>query len=405
MCAPRSSPLLLLALASVAPVRSPLAAQSAPDSGAFVVRLGSDTLALERYRRLPGELRGEVVVRVPEARRMRYVATLHGGGVSALEVELEPLAHGAHGGRTARGVMRFRGDTADVALELEDGVRHVHVPARRGAVPLAAFSHALVEQAILQARRDGRDSVGFDWVGLGAPTAMPSYVVRCGPDSVRVSFFGHPSYVRLNSGGGILRLDGRATTMKVVVERRPSVDLDRWAAAFAAREARSGPMGQLSPRDTMRATIGEAVLTLDYGRPRRRGRAIFGGLVAWSKVWRLGANAATQLSTTAALRAGGHLIPAGAYSLWLLPSPDGAELIVNRQTGQWGTAYDPAYDLARVPMAPYRPARAVEQLTLEVEPSSGGGTLRLTWDTVGYALPFRLADSLPPDAGATAATR
>jgi hypothetical protein len=270
------------------------------------------------------------------------------------------------------------------------------MPARVGAVPLAAFSHALVEQAILQARREGRDSVAFDWVGLGAPSAMPSYVVRCGEDSVRVGFFGDPSYVRLDSRGRILRLDGRATTMKVEVERRPGVDLERWATMFASAEARSGPMGQLSPRDTVRAEIDGAVLTLDYGRPWRRGREIFGGVVPWHRVWRLGANAATQLFTSRDLDAGGHRIPAGAYSLWLLPAPAGATLIVNRQTGHWGTAYDPAYDLARLPLLPDPPPFALDQLTFAFEPSSQGGTLRLAWDTVGYALPFTLvpADSM-----------
>jgi hypothetical protein len=382
---PRSRWPIALALC----LATPAAAQSVADSGAFVIRLGHDTLGVERYTRSPHELRSDIVLRVPDARRVRYVATLDGGGgVSGLDLAIEPLGRGAGRGQPARGVMRFRGDTADVALTLGDSTRRIAVPARAGAVPLAAFSHALIEQAILQARRDGRDSVAFDWVGLGSPKAMPSYVVRCGDDSVRVAFFGDPSFIKLDRAGRIVGLDGRATTQKVEVERRPTVDLDRYAAAFAAAQEAAGPMGPLSPRDTVQETIDGARLTVEYSRPRKRGRSIFGGVVAWNRVWRLGANAATHFSTTADLDAGGRVIPAGTYTLWMLPTPGGDTLIVNRQIGQWGTAYDPAQDLARLALERETWTPAAEQFTIAVEPSSSGGTLRLSWDTTSYRLPF-----------------
>ncbi len=279
-----------------------------------------------------------------------------------------------------------------MALTLGDSTRRFKVPARPGAVPLAAFSHALIEHAILQARQDGRDSVAFDWVGLGAPKAMPSYVVWCAADSVRVAFFGDPSYIKLDPAGRLLGLDGRATTQKVEVERRATVDLDTYAAAFTAAQEARGPMGPLSPRDTVRAAIGGGRLTVEYSRPWKRGRQIFGGVVPWYRVWRLGANAATHLSTTANLEAGGQVIPAGTYTLWTLPSPAGASLILNRQTGQWGTHYDPALDLTRLELQRERRLPPVEQFSIELEPSSAGGRLRFSWDTTSYVLPF----SVPP---------
>ena len=363
------------------------AAQTDVDSGAFIIRLGHDTLGVERYTRSPHELRSEIVLRVPHARRVRYVAALDTGGtVSRLDLDIIPL--GLAPGHSARGTMRFLRDTADVTVTVGDSTRRLKVPARAGAVPLAAFSHALVEHAVLQALREGRDSVAFDWVGLGAPAAMPSYVVRCGADSVRVAFFGEPSYIKVDRSGRIVGLDGRATTQKVEVERRPTLDLDAYAAAYAAAEKERGPMGPLSPRDTVRTVIAGAELVVDYSRPWKRGRTIFGGVVAWDRVWRLGANAATQLSTTADLLAGGRVIPAGNYSLWLLPTGDGATLIVNRQAGQWGTSYDPGHDLARLKLEPARESPPIEQFTIAFEPSSSGGTMRLGWDTTSYLLPF-----------------
>ena len=361
--------------------------QAPSDSGSFIVRLGTDTLALERYHRASDEIRGEIVLRVPDLRRVSYTATLTGAGdVGGLDVAIAPVQPGTSA--PTHGVMRFEGDTADVTLALSDGTRRLRIPARPGAVPLTAFSHALIEQAILQARRAGGDSMAFDWVGLGASAASPSYVAVCGVDSVRLAFFGDPGYARLDRGGRILSLDGRATTVKVEVERLPELDLEHYEAAFAAEQAATGPLGPLSPRDTARARIQGTSLAVDYSRPRKRGREVFGGVVPWNRVWRLGANAATQLTTSTDLEVEGGVIPAGTYSLFMLPAQGGAQLIVNRQTGQCGPTYDPSRDLVRLPLSLEHHPIPTDQFTIDVEPSSTGGTLRLSWDTTTYRLPF-----------------
>ena len=148
-------------------------------------------------------------------------------------------------------------------------------------------------------------------------------------------------------------------------------------------------MGQLSPRDTVRATVAGAELLVDYGRPAKRGRQIWGGIVPWGEVWRTGANAATQLRTSRDLVFGDVTVPAGTYTLWTLPTAGGAQLIVNRQTGQWGTAYDASQDLARVPLRPATPAAPAERFTISVEPGQGrGGVLRMVWDDRGWEIPF-----------------
>jgi len=118
--------------------------------------------------------------------------------------------------------------------------------------------------------------------------------------------------------------------------------------AQATQSFASRPLGQLSVRDTARAGVGGAEVWVDYGRPLKRGREIFGNVVPWNAVWRTGANAATQFSTSADLVIGGAAVPAGKYTLWTLPTPSGWKLIINKQTGQWGTEYHPEQDLVRV---------------------------------------------------------
>lgn len=110
---------------------------------------------------------------------------------------------------------------------------------------------------------------------------------------------------------------------------------------------------------------GKAV-TIKYSRPSMRGRKIYGELVPYGKVWRTGANAATSLTTDTALDIGGTTVPAGNYTLYTLPGEKSWELIVNKQTGQWGTKYDEAQDLARIPMKVSQLPSGLETFTISL---------------------------------------
>ncbi len=145
---------------------------------------------------------------------------------------------------------------------------------------------------------------------------------------------------------------------------------------------------QASPRDTVRASIGGAQILVDYGRPSKRGRVIFGELVPWGQVWRTGANQATHLRTDRDLAFGTTVVPAGTYTLYTIPRQDGWTLLVNAQTGQWGTTHDPARDLYRIAMRVGALAQAVEQFTIVVAPEGRGGVLRLQWDATEASIPF-----------------
>jgi hypothetical protein len=363
-------------------------AQRPGDEG-FVVCLGEDTLAVERYSRSATTLESEIVLRVPAARRVTYTAVLDPlGDVQSIDLVVTPLLAHAQPPRVSRGRLRFRGDTAEVQLTLGDTTLVLKVAARPGSMPLAAFSHALVEQAILRASHLGLDSVAFDWVGVGAPVAYPTYVTRRQDGAVVVGLFDAPAVATVDSTGRMLALDGSATTAKVEVRRVQAPDLDHFARTFAAAEAAHGPVGQLSPRDTAWGEIGPARMMVDYGRPSRRGRVVFGQVVPWGRVWRTGANEATQFTTDSPLVIGGERIPAGTYSLWTVPRPDGATLILNRRTGQWGTHYERGLDLARVEMARESLADPVEQFTIAIEPLGDGGVLRLSWESTSYLVPL-----------------
>jgi hypothetical protein len=112
--------------------------------------------------------------------------------------------------------------------------------------------------------------------------------------------------------------------------------------------------------------------------------------VPWNTVWRTGANAATQLNTSTDLTIGGATVPAGKYTLWTLPTQKGWKVIVNKQTGQWGTEYDAQQDLARVDAKVETLATPVEQMVIAFEPGSGTPTaLTISWDRTKVSVPVK----------------
>ena len=150
-----------------------------------------------------------------------------------------------------------------------------------------------------------------------------------------------------------------------------------------------------SPRETVTKEVHGATITVVYSRPFTKDpksgetRKIWGGLVPFGKVWRTGADEATTLTTDKDLEIGGTTIPAGTYSLFTLPEENGAKLIINKQTGQWGTRYDQSQDLARVDLKKHTPTQPVEQFTISVEQNEGsGGELKLMWENVSYGTIF-----------------
>jgi hypothetical protein len=164
-------------------------------------------------------------------------------------------------------------------------------------------------------------------------------------------------------------------------------------AAIASPAAAQQTGQQLSPRDTVRFELeGGRRVYVDYGRPSMRGRRIVGELVPYGRVWRTGANAATTLVTEADLRIGDALVPRGTYTLYTLPTARGWTLIVNRQTGQWGTQYDASRDLVRIPLRGTALPRPVEKFTIALERGTArnAGTLAMAWENTRLTVPFRV---------------
>lgn len=142
------------------------------------------------------------------------------------------------------------------------------------------------------------------------------------------------------------------------------------------KSQRPSPPGQA----TVSLADGKTI-TIDYSRPSAKGRQIFGGLVPFGKVWRTGANEATTFVTTSDLMVGGKHVPAGSYTLYTIPNQQEWTLIINKQTGQWGTVYKEDQDLVRIPMKVGKTSAPVEQFTISLDKTGPkAAALSMAWE-------------------------
>jgi len=370
------SGLVVLALA----IPAMLSAQS----GEFLIRLGRDTLAVERYTRTADRLEGEQVVRSPRTVHRLYTATFGPGG--AIE-RFELVTHNVSGGPgplERKATATFTGDSVVMIVPRGDSTATMRVKAAPGALPFIGQGWGLVEEVARRARAAGSERYALAMVQLGDTDPLEVTVTPRGADSLTIVLGPLGAmHARVDGQGRLLGVSGIGSNMQVTVERVQGLDFDALGKSFGPRS-----LGTLSPADSARANVAGAAVAVRYSRPAMRGRVIFGNVVPWNQVWRTGANQATILETSADLTVAGTTLPAGKYSLWTIPSPGGWKLIVNKNTGQWGTDYDAQYDLARLDMKVEPLAQPVEQFTIAIEPKGKRGVLKLEWEKTRASIPF-----------------
>jgi DUF2911 family protein len=385
----RRSTLLLILIPLFAPLR--VAAAQQVDSGGFVTQLGADTIAVERFVRTKDRIEGVRVARSPATVAIHYVATLgRNGNVTKFEADQHPggVLDGTPGWTS---ITEFGRDEIVTTFTGSEGARTIRQPATGVVVPLLFHSYVLYEQVIRQGRRAGRGQIPVGLMYPGQPDLSGTWVRPAGHDTVEVEFFhGIPAIAEVDRDGRLLSFDASATVLKVRSTRVAEIDLPGLIRNFAAADAAGRGLGPISPRDTARITMSGASVMVDYGRPSKRGRTVFGALVPWGKVWRTGADAATQLIVTRGIVLGTFNLRPGRYTLWTVPSQDGVLLVVNGESGQWGTDYHEGRDLARLPMTVRTIDSAVERFTIEFASAATGPELHLRWDTADWSIPIRL---------------
>ncbi len=132
-----------------------------------------------------------------------------------------------------------------------------------------------------------------------------------------------------------------------------------------------------------------------YGQPLKKGREIFGNLVPLGKLWRTGANEATEVTFTSNIRIGETILPAGTYTLFSVPNKESWTIILNSELGQWG---DFSYDATKNVLtyeAPVSVNRDIyEGFTIQFEDITNGFNMLLLWDTIKVTVPISKVEKI-----------
>jgi hypothetical protein len=378
-----------------------------PERYGFLALLGRDTVSLESVTRAGNILTSDEVDRFPRVRRRHMRITLaEDGSIRHLEMDIrtpsEPSSQ-----RERHVVADVTKDSVTISKRDSTGVRRVafatgglltmpHLPqmysltdlyfgaalARAAATNLPAGEKVMLHQFYIDRE--------FDRFPLHDGIVRP---LPGGKAELRHDWLSGTGEAAFDSSRHMVAYSGARTTYKVEVKRLTnppaSPDIEAIGVRFAALETSDGGAAQLSVRDTTRATIGGATFTVDYGRPLARGRVLLGNILPYDEVWRTGANAATQFSTSVPITLGGIRLPAGMYTLWTVPRTTGADLIVNKQTGQWGTGHNGTFDLGKAPMATGDAVSPVEKFTISIiSTDAHHGMLVMEWGTFRWTAPI-----------------
>jgi hypothetical protein len=150
--------------------------------------------------------------------------------------------------------------------------------------------------------------------------------------------------------------------------------------------------GRRSPRGTLTQSVNGTEISVRYYRPVLRGRTPFPGVVAWGRTWTPGADSATRIETTGPLEVEGKALPAGKYSLWVVPQENDAwTVIFNRAADAFHLSYDESQDALRVQARAATSPQSVETLQLSFPVvDADSAVMQLQWGTVVLPLHLRI---------------
>lgn len=375
--------LALLVATVVASCKSP----NTSNEAGFITLLGNDTLAVESFSKSEGYFTAKVVLRSPSLSLRKYYLTYSNDDFYKLEVTQFDPTQGFNGPETLVQRMTRQQDSLRVESEGRDGTTVRTVAFEKDMLPFIDMVHWPYDLAFNKAVQAPNDSINQRlWTGRGLSTFI---ITKEGSDSLTIR---HPSRgvmgVDIHENGDIQLLDAGLTTRKLKVHRVNTVDINKVAASFAEADRNGKTFGELSGAPEEHFKFKGAEFDVSYGSPQKRGREIFGGIVPWGQLWRTGANRATHFKTSKNLKIGDLNVPAGEYTFFTIPEPDGGTLIINKQTGQNGQSYNQDRDLGRVPMQINQQKEVTEPFTIKIEESENGGVIKLIWDQTVFSIDF-----------------
>jgi len=153
----------------------------------------------------------------------------------------------------------------------------------------------------------------------------------------------------INEDGSLQKIEGVGSSLNIRASiDRKNIDVNI-LDMIAKRRNAVGAATVRTLRDTARVVLNNTTIEIDYWKPHKRGRDIFGNVVPWNRVWRTGANNATQFRISNDITIGGKKLSKGVYGIWSYLTETQWNLIINKNATAWGTDHDQSADIFRVP--------------------------------------------------------
>lgn len=354
-------------------------------SGSFVAKLGRDTVIVETYNMVANHLYGKAFLRYPEDQvgvfdfHFYHDGTIRHYSMSFMKPDSSYITTWG-----TQGLFCENDSCTWFASWQGAEAEYVNTRAAKQMDFIGGWTPtlSLIEWNCIRLMKSGKQNLPItmlnDYIGIRQVA-----ISKANNDTV---IFGGPflEYAKINvtPEGRIRFYDGTGTPWNYIATKHEPIDVDE----VAKRLSKTAKIGVPSPEVKVKFPVSNDTIYLSYGRPSKRGRTIFGGIVPYDSVWRTGAGDPTQITLPYNLKFGSTVIPKGQYSLYTIPRPDGWTLIFNTDLKQWPTDPDRSKDIAMVPLKLRKPDKQYERFTIEIEEGKGGGMIRFIWDeTEAYA--------------------
>ncbi|MES2777933.1 MAG: DUF2911 domain-containing protein [Bacteroidota bacterium] len=360
-----------------------------PVTASFVATLGTDTVIVETYNLLPNHLYGKSFLRYPEDQVGVFDFHFYPDGsikhytMSYMNPDSSYKATGF-----IEGVYCENDTCTWFASSKNWQTEYINKRPAKSMDFIGGWTPtlSLIEWNCMRLMKSGKQTMPItminDYIGIRSVAVSKGN----GDTLIFGGDFLEYAKIKATPEGRIIAYDGTATPWNYTVNKLAPIDVDE----LAKRMLKKPKIGNPSPRGVPAFAIANDTIRLSYGRPFKRGRKIFGGIVPYDSIWRTGANDLTKLSLPYDVQFGKTTIPKGEYALYTIPRAEGWSLVFNTDFKKWPTEPNRSKDFAMVPLQVRKAMQPTEQFTIAIDPENDGGLIKFTWDETEAFAPFRV---------------
>ncbi|HEY1201941.1 MAG TPA: DUF2911 domain-containing protein [Niastella sp.] len=357
-------------------------------TASFVAKLGDDTVIVETYNMVQNHLYGKAFLRYPEDYIGLFDFYFYPNGsiryysMAVMKPDSSYISDGIVGVICENDTCTWFAPWPGAKNDGEIKYALKHLDFMGGWTPTLS----LIEWNCMRLIKSRLQSLPVTLMNLYIGTRDVA-VMKGNKDTL---IFGGPflEYTKITTTpeGRILTYDGTATPWNYIVTKHNPIDVDE----VAKRMSKKPKIGIPSPEVKVSFPFEQDTIKLSYGRPAKRGRKIFGGVVPFDSIWSTGAGDPTTIDLPVDIQFGKQVIPKGKYSLYTIPTPTDWTLIFNTDLKQWPTDPNRSKDFAHIIIKSRKPVQQADRFTINIENEKSGGVIIFTWDETEAYAPFRI---------------